>query len=376
MFKILEKQTLAPKVEMMVIQAPYIARHAKVGNFIVLRLNKKGERIPLTIADSDRDKGTITILFQRVGKTTESLGMLNAGDKIQDVVGPLGHATPIEIYGNCVLVAGGIGAATLYPIIKALKAINTSHGVIKDKENVIARSPETPACRQTGRDDEAIPKDEIALLEPALSEKDEILRGVYPEQKDEILRFAQNDMRRAQNDRSEGARNDRKMAFSEQSYNHITVIMGARTKELLIWEDKFRQFADECFVTTDDGSYGRKGLVTDVLKEVVESKSIALAVAVGPVRMMKAVSELTKPYAVKTIVSLNPLMVEGTGMCGACRVKIAGETRFACIDGPEFDGHDVDFQELESRLRFYKEEEEQALHLFLTRTKRQVTSNG
>ncbi len=289
MFKILEKQTLAPKVEMMVIQAPYIARHAKVGNFIVLRLNKKGERIPLTIADSDRDKGTITILFQRVGKTTESLGMLNAGDKIQDVVGPLGHATPIEIYGNCVLVAGGMGAATLYPIIKALKGVNTLDNITKENEI----NPPSPL------------------------------------------------------------------------FNHITVIMGARTKELLIWEDKFRQFADECFVTTDDGSYGRKGLVTDVLKEVVESKSIALAVAVGPVRMMKAVSELTKPYAVKTIVSLNPLMVEGTGMCGACRVKIAGETRFACIDGPEFDGHDVDFQELESRLRFYKEEEEQAYKLFL-----------
>ena len=273
MFKILEKQTLAPKVEMMVIHAPYIARHARVGNFVVLRLNKKGERIPLTIADSDRDKGTITILFQRVGKTTEELGMLDAGDKIRDIAGPLGYATTIMVYVNCVLVAGGIGAATLYPIIKALKEAN----------------------------------------------------------------------------------------------NYITVIMGARTKELLIWEDKFRQFADECFVTTDDGSYGRKGLVTDVLKEVVESKSIALVVAVGPVRMMKAVSDLTKPYGVKTIVSLNPLMVEGTGMCGACRVKIAGETRFACIDGPEFDGHDVDFQELESRLRFYKEEEEQAYKLFLNK---------
>ena len=294
MFKILEKQTLAPKVEMMVIQAPYIARNAKVGNFIVLRLNKKGERIPLTIADSDRDKGTITILFQRVGKTTESLGMLNAGDKIQDVVGPLGHATPIEIYGNCVLVAGGIGAATLYPIIKALKGVSKLDNITKENEI----NPPSPL------------------------------------------------------------------------FNHITVIMGARTKELLIWEDKFRQFADECFVTTDDGSYGRKGLVTDVLKEVVESKSIALAVAVGPVRMMKAVSDLTKPYGVKTIVSLNPLMVEATGMCGACRVKIAGETRFACIDGPEFDGHDVDFQELESRLKFYKDEEEQALHLFLRKKKR------
>ncbi len=274
MFKILEKQTLAPKVDMMIIHAPYIARHAKVGNFIVLRINKKGERIPLTIADSDSRKGTITILFQRVGKTTEILAMLRKGDKIRDIAGPLGHSAPVEMYGNCVLVAGGIGAATLYPIIKALKEAN----------------------------------------------------------------------------------------------NHITVIMGARTKELLIWEEKFRRFSDECLITTDDGSYGRKGLVTDVLKEVIENKPIAIVIAVGPIRMMKAVSGLTKPYGIKTIVSLNPLMVEGTGMCGACRVRIAGKTRFACIDGPEFDGHDVDFQELERRLNFYKEEEEQAYKLFLKKT--------
>ncbi len=320
MFKILEKQTLAPKVDMMVIHAPYIARHAKVGNFIVLRINKKGERIPLTIADSDSKKGTITILFQRVGKTTEILATLRKGDKIRDVVGPLGHSTQIERFGNCVLVAGGMGAATLYPILKALKKTNTLHSITKSNENVIARSGSN----------EAIPKDEIALP---------------------------------------SARNDRKAAFSEQINNHVTVIMGARTKELLIWEDKFRQFSDECLITTDDGSYGRKGLVTDVLKEVIESKPIAIVIAVGPIRMMKAVSDLTKPYSIKTIVSLNPLMVEGTGMCGACRVRIAGKTRFACIDGPEFAGHDVDFQELERRLNFYKEEEEQAYKLFLSKPK-------
>jgi ferredoxin--NADP+ reductase len=276
MFKILHKQTLAPKIDMMVILAPYIARHAKVGNFVVLRVNKKGERIPLTIADSDKKVGTITLLFQRVGKTTEALGMLNTGDKIRDIVGPLGYPTPIKTYGNCVLIGGGIGVATLYPIIKALKEAN----------------------------------------------------------------------------------------------NSITTILGTRTKELLIWEDRFKKFSDEFFTTTDDGSYGRKGMVTEVLKEVVNSKSVALVVAVGPVRMMKAVSDLTRPYGIKTLVSLNPLMVEGTGMCGACRVKISGETRFACIDGPEFDGHEVDFQELESRLSFYREEEEKAYKLFLKKSKK------
>lgn len=275
MFKILKKQTLAPKIDMIVIHAPYIAKHAKVGNFVVIRVNEKGERIPLTIADSDSREGTITILFQKVGKTTELLGMLNPGDKIRDVAGPLGHESPIAMYGRCVLVGGGIGTATLYPILKALK----------------------------------------------------------------------------------------------NAGNETTVIMGARTKELLVWEEKFRDAADELFVTTDDGSYGRKGFVTDTLKEIIDSRPVAFVVAVGPVRMMKAVSDLTKPYGIATIVSLNPLMVEGTGMCGACRVKIAGETRFACTDGPEFDGHKVDFDELERRLSFYKEEEERAYKLFL-RTKR------
>ncbi|MBI4698121.1 MAG: sulfide/dihydroorotate dehydrogenase-like FAD/NAD-binding protein [Nitrospirae bacterium] len=281
MFKILEKHTIAPKVDMMVIDAPHIAGHAKAGNFVVLRINEKGERIPLTIADSDKRKGTITLLFQKVGKTTEALGMLKPGNKIRDIAGPLGHATPIEKFGHCVLVGGGIGSATLYPILKALK----------------------------------------------------------------------------------------------DAGNKITVILGARTKDLLVWEDKFREYADEMLITTDDGSSGRKGFVTEALKETIEKKTVAVVIAVGPLRMMKAVSELTKPYGVKTIVSLNPVMVEGTGMCGACRVNIGGKTRFACTDGPEFDGHEVDFKELENRLKFYKEEEAQALHLFLTKKKIQVTSN-
>ncbi len=276
MFKIIRKETLAPKIDMMVIRAPYIARHAKVGNFVVLRLNKRGERVPLTIADSDSNDGTITILYQKIGKTTEALGKLTVGSSIRDIAGPLGHPTPVKRYGNCVLVGGGIGAATIYPILKGLRA----------------------------------------------------------------------------------------------AQNNVTVIMGARTKEFLIWEDKFRQISNEFFVTTDDGSYGRKGLVTSMLKEVFDGKPVSLVVAVGPVKMMKAVSDLTKPYGIKTIVSLNPLMVEGTGMCGACRVSIAGVTRFTCIDGPEFDAHEVDFQELENRLSFYKEEEEEAYKLLLKKAKK------
>lgn len=258
-------------VDMMVIDAPYIARHAKAGNFVVLRLNERGERIPLTIADSDSEKGTITLLFQKIGKTTEALGRLKPGQSIRDIIGPLGHPSPLKSYGNCVLVGGGIGAATLYPILKALKGID----------------------------------------------------------------------------------------------NTVTVIMGARTKELLLWEDKFRKHADDFVITTDDGSSGRKGFVTDALKDIINQKTVNLVIAVGPVKMMKAVSEVTRPYGIKTLVSLNPLMVEGTGMCGACRVSITGKTRFACIEGPEFDGHEVDFQELESRQGFYKEEEAEAYKLFL-----------
>lgn len=270
MFRILEKHSIAPQVDSMIIDAPYIASHAKAGNFVVLRLHERGERIPLTIADFDQDKGTITLLFQKIGKTTEELGMLIAGDEIRDVAGPLGHPTPVKRYGHCVLVGGGIGTATIYPMLKALK----------------------------------------------------------------------------------------------QKRNRITVILGVRNKDLLVWEEKFREYANELITTTDDGSAGRKGLVTDALRDVIEGSSVKLVIAVGPIRMMQAVSEFTRPYAVKTLVSLNPIMVEGTGMCGACRVSVAGKTRFACVEGPEFDGHEVDFRELASRLNFYREEEGRSLKKF------------
>ena len=254
----------------MEVDAPYIARHHKAGNFVVLRIHEKGERIPLTIADSDSEKGTITLLFQKIGRTTEELGSLKAGKTIKDIAGPLGHATAIEYYGHCVLVGGGIGSATLFPILKALKEKN----------------------------------------------------------------------------------------------NRVSVILGARTKELLVWENRFRELADEVILTTDDGSSGRKGLVTEALKGLIDSSEIKIAIAVGPIRMMQAVAELTRPYGLKTLVSLNPVMVEGTGMCGACRVNIAGKTKFACIEGPEFDAHEVDFNELANRLGFYRDEEKQSLDLY------------
>lgn len=275
MYKILHKETVAPQVVAIIVDAPYIAKNSKAGNFVVLRIHERGERIPLTIADADRKKGTITLLFQKIGKTTEELGRLKKGQEIKDVVGPLGHATPIKRYGHCVLVGGGIGSATLFPILKALK----------------------------------------------------------------------------------------------EKRNKVTVILGARNKELLVWEDKFSEYANNMLLTTDDGSSGRKGLVTEALKEVIEKDGAKIVLAVGPIRMMQAVSELTKPYGVKTLVSLNPVMVEGTGMCGACRVSIAGETKFACVEGPEFDAHEVDFQELANRLGFYREEEEQSMKAFKKKCK-------
>lgn len=275
MFKVLKKVVVAQQVDEIVVDAPHIATHAKAGNFIVLRLHEKGERIPLTIADANREEGTITLLFQKVGKTTLEMGLLRPGDIIRDIAGPLGHKTPIANYGHCVLVGGGIGAATLFPILKALK----------------------------------------------------------------------------------------------NAGNEVTMIMGARTEELLVWKDRFGNLADRLLPVTDDGSLGRKGIVTDLLKDVIEENNIAVVVAVGPIKMMKAVSDLTRAHDIKTIVSLNPIMVEGTGMCGACRVKIDGETKFACIEGPEFDGHEVDFDELINRLGFYREEEKLATTAFKEKCK-------
>ncbi len=220
MFKVLEKEIVNYQVNSLLIDAPYIARHAQAGNFVVLRMHERGERIPLTIADSDADRGTITLLFQKIGKTTTELGTLKQGDMIRDITGPLGHATPIKRYGHCVLIGGGIGSATLFPMLKALK----------------------------------------------------------------------------------------------QKRNRVTVVLGARSKDLIAWEDRFRKFANDVEVITDDGSSGRQGIVTTPLKEIIDSSTIKIAIAVGPVRMMQAVSELTKPYGLKTLVSLNPIMVEGTGM--------------------------------------------------------------
>lgn len=281
MFKVLHKEAVAPLVDSIIVDAPYIARHAKAGNFIVLRIHEKGERIPLTIADSDIEKGSITLLFQKIGKTTEELGTLKKGDSIQDIAGPLGHDTPVKKYGHAVLVGGGIGSATLFPILRALK----------------------------------------------------------------------------------------------ENENRVTVILGARTKELLVWEERFAKYADETILTTDDGSSGKKGLVTETLKEVVDSSPVDVVIAVGPIRMMQAVAELTRPLQLKTYVSLNPVMVEGTGMCGACRVRIAGKTKFACIDGPEFDAHDVDFEEIAHRLNFYKEEESVSIDAFKKKTCRGKCKN-
>jgi len=276
MYRIIYKKSLAPQIDEMVVEAPEIARHAQPGNFIVLRLHERGERIPLTIAEADPSEGTITLLFQKIGKTTYELGDMQKGDVIMDILGPLGHPTPMSEYGHCVLVGGGIGTATLYPILKGLKAYG----------------------------------------------------------------------------------------------NRTTVILGARTEGLIVWEDRFRETADDVLITTDDGSYGRKGLVTDALKEIIDRDRVAVVFAVGPVPMMRAVSMLTRPYKIKTIVSLNPIMVEGSGMCGACRVNIGGETRFTCVDGPEFDGHEVDFDELSRRLRLYSDEEEASLKRYLRKRKR------
>ena len=270
MFKILEKDILSPVIKQMEIEAPRVAKKCQAGQFVILRLHEKGERIPLTIADFDRNKGTITIVFQEVGKSTRELGKMEAGDQIVDFVGPLGLPSHIEKFGNVICIGGGVGIAPVFPIARALRDIG----------------------------------------------------------------------------------------------NNVTGIIGARTKDLLFWEEKMRAACDELMVTTDDGSYVRKGFVTDVMKEIIEDKgkdNIALILAIGPQPMMRVVCNVTKEYGIKTIVSLNSLMVDGTGMCGCCRVTVGGQTKFVCVDGPEFDGHLVDFTELAKRSAIYLEKEREAL---------------
>ncbi|MBC7342202.1 MAG: sulfide/dihydroorotate dehydrogenase-like FAD/NAD-binding protein [Clostridia bacterium] len=264
MYDILRKQELAPSIKLMEIYAPLVAKKAQAGQFIILRLDTDGERIPLTIADFDRDKGTITTIFQEVGFTTKRLGELEAGDRLLDFVGPLGRPTEIEQYGTVVCVGGGVGIAPIYPIARALK----------------------------------------------------------------------------------------------QAGNEVIGIIGSRTKNLLILEQEMGQVVDQLIVCTDDGSYGRHGFVTEALEELLKTRTdIARVWGIGPVIMMKNVARTTLPFGVKTIVSMNPIMVDGTGMCGACRVGVGGETKFACVDGPEFDGHLVDWDLAVRRLSFYHDEE-------------------
>jgi NAD(P)H-flavin reductase len=271
-YQILKKETLAPNLHLMVLDAKMIARKAKAGNFIIIRTFEHSERIPLTIADYGREKGTITIIFQEVGKSTKELAKLKEGDSIKDVVGPLGHPAEVENVGTVVCVGGGVGIAPLYPDARAFK----------------------------------------------------------------------------------------------EAGNKVISIIGARNKELLFWEEEMRDVSDDLHVTTDDGSYGRKGFVSDVLREILDSdEKVDLVIAIGPVIMMKVVSNLTKEYGVKTIVSLNPIMIDGTGMCGGCRVMVEGNKKFACVDGPEFDGHQVDFDLLGRRLRTYVDEEKCACERYL-----------
>ncbi|MEW6511980.1 MAG: sulfide/dihydroorotate dehydrogenase-like FAD/NAD-binding protein [Bacteroidota bacterium] len=260
MYRITAKQVLAPTITRFEIEAPFVARRRKAGNFVMVRVEENGERIPLTIADSNPEAGTITLIVQAVGGTTKLLCSKEAGESLLDVVGPLGNPTPIEHIGTVACVGGGVGTAELLPIAKALK----------------------------------------------------------------------------------------------ESGNSVHTIIGARSQELVILEEEMRAFCDQVYVTTDDGSYSRKGFVTDQLKDILDATpSIAAVYAIGPLPMMKAVSELTKKYNVHTLVSLNTIMVDGTGMCGGCRVTVNGEMKFACVDGPEFDAHAVDFDELMMRNRTY-----------------------
>lgn len=270
--QIIRKEELAPNIKLFEIDQPLIARKVQPGQFVVIRHNEKGERIPLTVADYDRDRGTITIIFQEVGKSTYQMGELNVGDTLLDVVGPLGQPSEIANYGTVVCIGGGVGIAPVYPITRALKAAG----------------------------------------------------------------------------------------------NHTIAIIGARTKELLFWEERFREISHELYITTDDGSYGRKGFVSDELQRLIDDGyKIDRVWAIGPAIMMKVVCDVTRPHKIKTIVSLNPIMVDGTGMCGACRVEVGGETKFTCVDGPEFDGHLVDFDLLMKRQSIYKEQEKLALDLYL-----------
>jgi len=267
-YEIIGRETLVPNNYLFKVEAPAVARKARAGQFVIIRIDEKGERIPLTIADWDREEGSITIVFMEVGVTTRKLAQLKAGESFVNFVGPLGLPSHIEKFGTVVCVGGGVGVAPIFPIARALK----------------------------------------------------------------------------------------------EAGNKIISIIGARSKDLLFWEDRVREVSDSLTVTTDDGSYARKGLVTEPLKELMEgAEKIDRVVAIGPAIMMKFCAKTTEPFAVPTIVSLNPIMVDGTGMCGCCRVEVGGETKFTCVDGPEFDGHLVDWDLVFARQRIYLDEEKHAM---------------
>lgn len=263
-YKILSKVELCPNQFEITIEAPYVVRNAKAGQFIILRVDEEGERVPLTIADIDKEKGELTIVYMAVGYSTKKLAQLEVGDEIADLVGPLGQPTHIKKYGTVVCLAGGYGAAPCYLIAKAFK----------------------------------------------------------------------------------------------DAGNKVYMIMGARNKDLIFWQEKMKKACTELFITTDDGTLGEKGFVTQVLERIMGKEKVDYAIAVGPMPMMRAVANLTKDKGIYTEASMNPIMVDGTGMCGACRVTVGGEVKFACVDGPDFDAHKIDFDEVINRTKIYKDQEQ------------------
>lgn len=270
MYKILKKDTLNAQVKRMVIEAPLIAKKAEPGQFIIFRIDEKGERIPLTIADFDREAGTVTIIFQEVGKTTRQLGAKEAGDSILDFVGPLGRASELSGFKKAAVIGGGLGTAIAYPQAKKLHELGAT----------------------------------------------------------------------------------------------VHTITGFRNKDLIILEDEVKAVSDKTMIMTDDGSNGNQGFVTNALRQLIEGgEAYDLVIAIGPLVMMKAVCDVTREFGIKTIISMNPVMIDGTGMCGGCRVTVGGETKFACVDGPDFDGHLVDFDTAIRRQAMYKDKEKQSLEL-------------
>ena len=262
-YKILAKKEICPNQYEITVEAPYVVRNAQAGQFIIFRADENGERVPLTIADVNKEKGELTLVFMAVGYSTKKLAEINVGEEIHDIVGPLGKPTDIKKYGTVVCLAGGYGAAPCYLIAKAFK----------------------------------------------------------------------------------------------EAGNKVYMIMGARTKELIFWADKMKDACTELFITTDDGSMGEKGFVTQVLEKIMNREKVDYAIAVGPMPMMRAVADLTRDKGIYTEASMNPIMVDGTGMFGACRVTVGGEVKFACVDGPDFDAHKIDFDEVINRTRIYKDQE-------------------